>query len=88
MTTDTHSTSLPPTYHRSTSPSAITDPPLPFHPRNQVRVPRPSTAASHVDAIPYRWAIPQHSTVGSPALRQQRANANVDVTLASTYLRY
>jgi hypothetical protein len=64
--------------------------PLSFHPRNQVCAFHPSTAASHVDTMPYRWAIPQHSTVrlSSPALRQQRANANVDVTLASAYLRY
>jgi hypothetical protein len=37
--------------------------PLPFRPRNQVCVSRPSTAASHVMSMPQRWAIPQHSTV-------------------------
>jgi hypothetical protein len=64
--------------------------PFPFYPRNQVCAFHPSTAASHVDAMPYRWAMPQHSTVrlSTPARRQQRANAKVDVTLASTYLRY
>jgi hypothetical protein len=74
-----HAPDLPPTSHRSPFPSI------------------PGTRSTHPILVQQRvMSIPCHTAgsyrsipqFGFPALRQQRANANVDVTLASTYLRY